>query len=1143
MSDAAAVRRVVTRLRTWSRRWAVASALVAAWAISLGTAGDAGNSAFLAVVAVGLAVTADARRRRPPSADAFEHSARSWVAKLGPIDRQSDPSKLSTTGAFVEAARILADTRVPIERVVMLAADGDVGVACAALGALARRTDLPGGWTSVAIRRIRHADRLEQFFLLEVLAEGATEPVIGSVLSQLDEGLETAWIASLIERRLDAGETVSADTLRRNVPWLLEPNLAQFLEVAGEPVVSALHDPFMAWRGEIEKRETAPRVQTEAVTEPLPLTPEQIESLRDIGRVSERRAQSGLLVSAEREQLIDRLAAKLEATPRRSLLLVGENGVGKTTLARAAVDRLGSSWLIFEAGAAAIHAGAVYVGELETRVDELARLLAGRSVVWLFPEIENALYAGQHSRSPRGLLDALLPHVEQGRVLLIGESTPESYARLIRARPRIASALDVERVAAADRAETAAVAAHRLRSKWNLDAPAAVLAEAFELAQDFAPNTAPPGNVLRLVDSAAETAVHAGRSELAVGDVLKTLSRGSGLPVAMLDSTAPMDVDAVREFFESRILGQPDAVDCMVDRIALIKAGLTDPTRPLAVFLFVGPTGTGKTELAKATAEFVFGTQDRLVRLDMGEFQTPDSLERLLTDRADGHHGASLLSAVRENPFSVVLLDEFEKAAPPIWDAFLQLFDDGRLTDQKGRTADFRRCLIILTSNLGASVPRGAPFGFGRTSEPFRVDAVREAARRSFRPEFVNRLDEIVVFRPLGRDQMKTLLDKELASVLERRGLRSRPWAVIFDDSAIDFLIEVGFSPDLGARPLKRAVETHFLAPLARTIVQQQIPQGDQFLFITANDGRVRIRFVDPDEDGGDTNETRREEVTTPVQLNLRRVALTPAGNPHTARFLLRELERVLTTIHSAAIRGRKEEGLAAISRKGFWEDDSRFALLADVEHLDRMEEALRTAQRLGSRLQWQLEEGVGVARELVELLAIRLYVLECALIAVAENLPDDLFLQIRATDSVLSEKSAAFMRELEQMYKAWAERRGMRIRSLDDGEAICLAVSGLGAGTILPAEAGLHILERVETLDDGRRDIERVTAVVDVVPQPRGSDPTLPAATRALAEHEPPQRVVRRYRGGAAPLVRDSVRSYRTGRLDRVLAGDFDLF
>ena len=193
----------------------------------------------------------------------------------------------------------------------------------------------------------------------------------------------------------------------------------------------------------------------------------------------------------------------------------------------------------------------------------------------------------------------------------------------------------------------------------------------------------------------------------------------------------------------------------------MLKAGLNDPGKPIGVFLFAGPTGTGKTELAKTVAEYLFGSVDRMIRLDMSEFQTPE------TDAQDPRRRAtsnSLINRVRKQPFSVVLLDEFEKAHADIWDLFLQVFDDGRLTDAIGHVADFRHCMIILTTNLGATSHRTSGLGFAPTADAFSNDQIMRAIGQTFRPEFQNRLDKVIVFRPLTRDLMREILKKELAA-------------------------------------------------------------------------------------------------------------------------------------------------------------------------------------------------------------------------------------------------------------------------------------------------------------------------------------------------------------------------------------------
>jgi ATP-dependent Clp protease ATP-binding subunit ClpC len=442
---------------------------------------------------------------------------------------------------------------------------------------------------------------------------------------------------------------------------------------------------------------------------------------------------------------------------------------------------------------------------------------------------------------------------------------------------------------------------------------------------------------------------------------------------------------------------------------------------------------------------------------------------------------------------------------------------------------DFRRCVIVLTSNVGSSIAHGPGLGFDRAADPFSPEAVERAVTRSFRPEFLNRLDRVVVFRPLGREQMRALLDLELRSAAARRGLRGRPWAIEYDESALEFLIDQGFSPHLGARPLKRAVEQHFLAPLATAIVDRTIPEGDQFLFVTAPKGKIEVRFVDPDLDDASPAE---EVETREHDLDLRSAVLSPRPDPALAAFLLDELQRIRAAVDGPAVRGRKESGLEAISQPGFWEDDGRFGVLADVEYLDRLEAALDTADKLGARLRSQTGRNGQASTEIVDLLATRLYVLDAAVSGLGDGAAHEVVLRLRPVGDA-GEEVDAFVEVLAGMYRAWAERRGMRLEPVAEQQAT-YAVSGLGAGAILAPESGLHVLEVVgEETREGDRPVDRVAVAVEVA----SSDSGTPAPESASTD------IVRRYRPGASPLVRDAVRGYRTGRLDRVLAGDFDLF
>jgi ATP-dependent Clp protease ATP-binding subunit ClpC len=1018
------------------------------------------------------------------------------------------PEPLEDEPRFQAAVAALADETTPGSEVIELARHPDGFAASMALAALERRDDVPEDWVDAAIRSLPRPSHSEDAFQLRAIARHAPGRAIGRILGRT-EGIYPEYVADFVTARIEAGEPVDVETFRGHVTAAQAEDLESYLHRFGGDMGDQVRLAFEEWR--------------------------VLELFGSIGRVWQRPFdRPPTLLSGRRSEVVDLVVSALTAEPRRSVLLVGEHGAGKSALARAALDRI-DGVTVFEAAASQVIAGQVFIGEIEGRVKQLADGMRGRNTVWVMPELQEALFAGQHHRSPQGLLDAMLPHVEAGSMTLVAEVTPTAFDVIRADRPRVMTAFEAIRVRTLDDEDSIAVARHALEHDGlDVTTDDETLMRSSDLAQQFLPGVASPGGLLRLVNAAALEAHDEGLSGFDGSDVLATLAAATGLPLALLDPAAPLRLEDVRAFFDERILQQPDAVTCVVERIAMIKAGLTDPGRPLGVFLFLGPTGTGKTEIAKTLARFLFGSPDRLVRLDMSEFQTPQSLERLLSDTEIGGRSAGLVSAVRRDPFSVVLLDEFEKASEPVWDVFLQVFDEGRLTDSHGQLVDFRRSVIVLTSNVGSAIAAGTGLGFEPAAGAFSVALAERALGTTFRPEFLNRIDRVVMFRPFERSSMRSLLDKELSEALGRRGLRERPWAVEVDESAYAFLIDKGFSPTLGARPLRRAIEQHVLAPVAAAIVEQTVPDGDQFLFVSAAGDRIEVVFVDPDAEAT----FLAEEPESPPEV--RTLARTGRGDEASARLLVVEAQRVREAVR--ALEPQKDGALAALGEPVFWETAGRFDVLAKAEYLDRLEAATKTATALAGRLERSMGADRAAGTELVELLAGRLHVLGSALDGLAQGDPYELVVEVSSQDA-----DPSFASRIAEMYEAWAGARGMRLERLavDTGAAHVLAISGLGCWRLLHPEAGLHILEHTSV--DGERVAERETVRVTVAP--RGTTPPahgerLDEVARAtLAAAPSPNAVVRRYRTGPSPLVRDSVRGYRTGNLDGVLAGEFDLY
>jgi ATP-dependent Clp protease ATP-binding subunit ClpB len=325
--------------------------------------------------------------------------------------------------------------------------------------------------------------------------------------------------------------------------------------------------------------------------------------------------------------------------------------------------------------------------------------------------------------------------------------------------------------------------------------------------------------------------------EVTEEDVAEVVSKWTGVPVSRLMEGEMHKLIHLEEALHRRVVGQDEAVAAVANAIRRSRAGLSDPNRPIGSFLFLGPTGVGKTELARALAEYLFDDERAIVRVDMSEYQERHTVSRLV-GAPPGYvgfdEGGQLTEAVRRRPYSIVLLDEIEKAHGDVFNVLLQLLDDGRLTDGQGRTVDFRNAIVIMTSNLGGSIFQDASIPSEKHKE-----SIVEDVRAFFRPEFVNRIDEIVVFEPLGRHELRQIVDIQVRLLAER--LAQRSLTLELTDAARDHLTEAGYDPVFGARPLRRLIQRELQDPLAMRLLSGEIADGDTVV-VDVEDGALMLR-------------------------------------------------------------------------------------------------------------------------------------------------------------------------------------------------------------------------------------------------------------------------------------------------------------
>lgn len=746
----------------------------------------------------------------------------------------------------------------------------------------------------------------------------------------------------------------------------------------------------------------------------------------------------------------------LRREPWRSIALIGAAGTGKSALVNELVYELArpenGRWRVLRISPTDFMAGTRYLGEWETKVRELVETVRKpRRVVIYVPNLSDLSAVGTWSRSDSSVATALAPYLEEGSLLVLGESAPDEFERGLGRISSLQRLFDRVLLNEASVERTQEILG-AVRDERKLPLTDDVLAQLIEVSSQFLGHISRPGNAVTLLRAVEEANRNSGRP-ITFRAILDALSKSTGIPTGLLDDAVPLNTTEVKAFFEKRIIGQPEAVDTVVDLVTLIKAGLTDPQKPFGVFMFVGPTGVGKTELARTLAEYIFGDAARLQRFDMSEFASTDGFTKLI---GGPNENGLLTNAVRQHPFSVILLDEIEKSHVNVFDLCLQIFDAGRLTDGRGRTVDFRRTIVILTSNIGASAPT-APLGFGNGDTPALPDADKDKTFRElsrfFRPEFLNRLDRIVQFRPLSLEVAEQIARREIDLVLQRSGIRRRELTVEVSPSVTALLVREGYSPHFGARPLKRTVERLLLMPLARVIASGAV-RGQAILHLNQREGRVEIA----------TARTPAQAVT---------VAAPEDRSPRSLRQRVVGLRErfVQTSAHLQPLADRKSELLQQTQQPGFYQDAvQRTGTFDEIHKLDQF---LSAWAGLGKALEglaarWEhcpagKPEDAAALEKVAQLGAEMEHLTFVAASRNARELGDALIV-LSLVDR--TGQPQAGIQKLAAMYESLARRRRMTPEVLGEyfeGKEDCayLLITGLGAYALLQNEAGLHQLDR----------------------------------------------------------------------------------
>ncbi len=536
-----------------------------------------------------------------------------------------------------------------------------------------------------------------------------------------------------------------------------------------------------------------------------------------------------------RDEEIRRMEQILSRRRKNNPVLIGEPGVGKTAVVEGLAQRIAKGEVpdtlkgkeILALDIAAMVAGSKFRGEFEDRLKAVIKEIeasAGRTIVFI-DEIHTLVGAG----AAEGAIDAsniLKEPLSRGKFQLIGATTLDEYREHIEkdsAFERRFQKVYVREPTIEETIEILKGLRETLQDHHKVEITDGAIEAAAKLSERYISDRFLPDKAIDLIDEAASRIRVEGSGEkVTEAEIASLVSQWTGIPVERMLEEERSRLAKMEDALHERIIDQEEGVRAIAEAVRHSRAGLSDPRRPVGTFLFLGPTGVGKTELAKALAGFLFGSDNALLRIDMSEYMERHAVARLIGSPpgyVGYEEGGQLTEAVRRRPYQVILFDEIEKAHPQVMNLLLQLLDEGRLTDGHGRTVDFRHTILILTSNVGSEEFQS------EASEETIQRKIREQLRKTFRPEFLNRIDEIIIFHPLSEEAIEKIVELKVAGLNER--LAEQGITLSLTDEAKRILAKEGYDPHYGARPLARALKRLIENPLASKIVSGEINEGD----------------------------------------------------------------------------------------------------------------------------------------------------------------------------------------------------------------------------------------------------------------------------------------------------------------------------